>query len=235
MSAQRIQKLLASLGCYGSRRHIESQIVAGKITVAGKVAELGQRINVGDPVKVDGRLVDWSAVPEADATRLIYHKPVGEICTRADPQGRPTVFSALPHLPAGRWISVGRLDINSAGLLLFSNQGEDAHRLMHPRFNHVREYRVRVYGRLSSLATSMLLKGVMLDDGLAAFDTIEQLPSASGRNQWYLVTLHSGRHRLVRRLFAAVNTTVNQLIRTRYGDYRLPKDLNPGESRLLGD
>jgi 23S rRNA pseudouridine2605 synthase len=163
---------------------------------------------------------------------LLYHKPVGELVTRSDPQGRPTVFS---RLPPGRWVAVGRLDINSAGLLLLTDSGELANRLMHPRYEVEREYSARVQGRLAPELLRKLRSGVALDDGTAAFTAIEPQREATGANQWYRVVLKEGRNREVRRLFEDVGARVNRLLRVRYGPVELPRDLAPGQWRELAN
>ena len=226
----RLQKLLAAAGL-GSRRQIESWIEAGRVTVAGRLARLGDRALPGDAITVDGKPVGV-ALEKKDGPRvLLYHKPVGELVTRSDPGGRPTVFS---RLPPGRWVAVGRLDINSAGLLLFTDSGELANRLMHPRYEIEREYEARVQGRLSPEVLEKLRTGVHLEDGPAAFSSIaparqkEGGREGSGSNHWYRVALREGRNREVRRLFEAVGARVNRLSRVRYGPVELPRDLLPG-------
>jgi 23S rRNA pseudouridine2605 synthase len=226
---ERLQKLLARAGL-GSRREIETWIAAGRVTIAGRVAQLGERAGPGDAIAVDGRPVALTA--SASGRVLIYHKPEGELVTRRDPQGRPTVFE---RLPPGRWIAVGRLDINSAGLLLFTDDGELANRLMHPRYGLEREYAVRVQGSLAQAELERLRRGVELADGRAAFDRIEPAdPRARpGANRWYRVTLKEGRNREVRRMFEAVGARVSRLLRVRYGPVELPRDLDPGRWREL--
>jgi len=224
--AERLQKLLAAAGL-GSRREIETWIEAGRVTVAGKPARLGDRALPGDAIAVDGRPVSLSKAGQPRV--LVYHKPVGELVTRSDPQGRPTVFS---RLPAGRWVAVGRLDINSAGLLVFTDSGELANRLMHPRYEIEREYVARVHGRLSPEVLEKLRKGIHLEDGLAAFVLIQE-ERGEGSNRWYRVVLREGRNREVRRLFEAVGSQVNRLTRVRYGPLRLPGDLAPGGWREI--
>jgi 23S rRNA pseudouridine2605 synthase len=220
---ERLQKLLAAAGL-GSRRAIESWIEAGRVTVGGRVAQLGARASVGDEIAIDGKRVELKA---GSGRVLLYHKPVGELVTRSDPQGRPTVFS---RLPPGRWVAVGRLDLNSSGLLLLTDSGELANRLMHPRYELEREYSARVQGTPD---LEMLRRGVELDDGPAAFLSIRQEREATGTNRWYRVTLREGRNREVRRLFEAVGARVNRLVRVRYGPVHLPADLAPGEWREL--
>jgi 23S rRNA pseudouridine2605 synthase len=194
--------------------------------VNGTPAMLGTRARPADRILLDGRPV---LLAEARAIRvLLYHKPVGELVTREDPQGRATVFS---RLPPGRWVAVGRLDLNSSGLLLFTDSGELAHRLMHPRYEVEREYLARVQGAVD---VERLRRGVPLEDGVAAFDTIEPLERESGgANRWYRVSLKEGRNREVRRLFAAVGARVSRLRRVRYGPVELPRGLEPGQWREL--
>ncbi len=226
---ERLQKLLAGAGL-GSRREIETWIAAGRVTVAGAVAKLGDRASPGDPIALDGKLVllRRSAQP---ARVIAYHKPVGELVTRSDPEGRPTAFAQLPRLRDGRWIAVGRLDLNSCGLLLFTDSGELANRLMHPRHQIEREYAVRVLGALSPDAERQLLAGVQLDDGEARFLRLKPMERgrAESANRWYRVVLVEGRKREVRRLFEAVGGKVNRLIRIRYGAVHLPSSLKPGQ------
>jgi 23S rRNA pseudouridine2605 synthase len=221
---ERLQKILAAAGL-GSRREIETWIEAGRVSVAGRVAKLGDRASPADEVAVDGKAVKTTA--ENQPRVLLYHKPVGEMVTRSDPQGRPTVFSSLP---AGRWVAVGRLDVNSSGLLLFTDSGELANRLMHPRYEVEREYAARVQGRLHPDALEKLAAGVHLDDGPAAFSSIEASDqrAETGANRWYRVALREGRNREVRRLFEAVGARVSRLVRVRYGPIELPRDLAAG-------
>jgi 23S rRNA pseudouridine2605 synthase len=196
------------------------------------VAKLGERATAGDALAVDGRPVELGS--KSGGRVLIYHKPEGELVTRSDPQGRPTVFA---RLPPGRWVAVGRLDINSSGLLLFTDDGELANRLMHPRYGLEREYAVRVQGSLNEADLARLRHGVELDDGRAAFDRIEPADPRSGpsANRWYRVTLKEGRNREVRRLFEAVGARVSRLVRVRYGSLELPRDLPPGQWREVAN
>lgn len=207
---------------------IETWISAGRVTINGSVARLGDRGAPGDAIAVDGQLI--SVFEKATPRILLYHKPVGELVTRSDPGGRPTVFS---RLPPGRWVAVGRLDINTSGLLLLTDSGDLANRLMHPRYQIEREYAVRVQGILAPEAIERLSKGVRLEDGQAAFGRIEAAQSAKGVNRWYRVMLREGRKREVRRLFEAVGARVSRLIRVRYGPIELPRDLPPGSWREL--
>lgn len=224
-----MQKLLAAAGL-GSRREIETWIEAGRVSVNGRIARLGDRATLADEIKVDGRPAKLSGAKNPRV--LLYHKPVGELVTRDDPLGRPTVFS---RLPPGRWVAVGRLDINSSGLLLFTDSGELANRLMHPRYQVEREYEARVQGRLRPEDLEKLGSGVDLGDGPAAFTRIRLADGrqGSGTNRWYRVALREGRNREVRRLFEAVGVRVSRLIRVRYGPVELPRDLPPGQWREM--
>jgi 23S rRNA pseudouridine2605 synthase len=196
--------------------------------VNGAVVGLGARASAGDRIAIDGRPV--ALAPPAGPRLLLYHKPVGEMVTRRDPQGRRTVFDALPP---GRWIAVGRLDLNSAGLLLFTDSGEIAHRLMHPRYGVEREYAARVRGALSAGEQRRLVEGIQLDGVLARFERIEPHRGGEGSNRWYRVVLREGRKREVRRLFEALGHPVSRLVRLRYGPIAMPDDLGPGRWREL--
>jgi 23S rRNA pseudouridine2605 synthase len=223
--SERVQKLLAGAG-HGSRRGIEEWIRAGRITINGKPASLGDRATSSDQICLDGKPLDLSG--GADATEvLLYHKPVGEVTTRSDPEGRPTVFDRLPQPATGRWIVVGRLDVNTSGLLLFTNDGDLAHRLMHPSSEIEREYLVRLRGEPSAPVLERLRTGVQLDDGPANFDRIE-VASREGSHSWIRVCLHEGRNREVRRLFEHEGFVVSRLSRLRYGPIELPRDLRGG-------
>ncbi|MGH8707183.1 MAG: 23S rRNA pseudouridine(2605) synthase RluB [Burkholderiales bacterium] len=224
--AERLQKLLAAAG-YGSRREIEGWIAAGRLKVNGETAKLGDRAAPGDRIELDGNPVAARAAG-AQPRVLLYHKPDGEMVTRSDPGGRPTVFQRLPAIPGGKWVAVGRLDINTAGLLLLTDSGELANRLMHPRYEVEREYAVRVLGELRAEELASLRRGIALDDGMARFDTIEPSGSAEGANRWYRVVLREGRNREVRRLFEGLGRKVSRLLRVRYGPVALPRDLRPG-------
>ena len=224
--AERLQKLLAAAGL-GSRREIETWIAAGRLKVNGTLAKLGDRAAAGDLVELDGKALALKA-SGARPRVLLYHKPDGEMVTRSDPEGRPTVFQRLPAIPGGKWVAVGRLDINTAGLLLLTDSGELANRLMHPRYEVEREYAVRVLGELRPEESAKLLAGVALEDGTARFDKLEPSGSAEGANRWYRVVLREGRNREVRRLFEALGRKVSRLLRVRYGPVELPRDLKPG-------
>ncbi|MCK6425358.1 MAG: rRNA pseudouridine synthase [Burkholderiaceae bacterium] len=223
--APKLHKVLAQSGI-GSRRDMEQLIEQGQITVNGEVAHVGMRIARGDVVKVAGRQVKLRIAPPP-ARVIAYHKPTGEVVTHHDPEGRPTVFRHLPRLPAGKWLSVGRLDINTEGLLLFTNSGELANQLMHPRFGVEREYAVRVLGTLDEAARERLLTGVEIEGQSAAFKSIED-GGGEGANHWYRVVITEGRNREVRKLFDSVGMAVSRLIRIRYGTVVLPRGLKRG-------
>lgn len=223
--APKLHKVLAQAGI-GSRRDMEQLIVDGKITVNGQPAHIGQRISFGDHIKVDGKPVKVRIVPPPPRV-LAYHKPVGEVVTHDDPQHRPTVFRRLPRLQQGKWQSVGRLDLNTEGLLLFTNSGELANQLMHPRFGVEREYAVRVLGTLTEDDKAELLEGVAIDGQNASFKSIQD-GGGEGANHWYRVVITEGRNREVRRLFEEVGLTVSRLIRIRYGTVVLPRGLKRG-------
>ena len=227
---ERIQKLLAGAG-HGSRRGIEEWIREGRVTINDRMAVLGDRATTADRICLDGKPLDLGGQREAVEV-LIYHKPVGEMTTRSDPEGRPTVFERLPPAGSGRWIVVGRLDVNTSGLLLFTDDGDLAHRLMHPSSEVEREYLVRLRGIPTPAVLDQLRRGVELEDRPARFDRIE--PGATeGSHAWVRVCLHEGRNREVRRLFEQVGHEVSRLTRIRYGNVDLPRDLRPGTTRLL--
>ncbi len=223
----KLQKHLAGLGL-GSRREIEKWIASGRIRVNTRTAELGDRVGPSDVIRIDGRRVrahKQSGTPVSLVLR--YHKPLGEVCSRSDARGRPSVFSRLPAPKSGRWIGIGRLDINTAGLLLFSNNGEIAHRLMHPSYGIEREYAVRVRGEVTAAMLKRLRSGLDLDDGWARFDRIS--PGAgAGSNRWYHVVISEGRTREVRRLWGSQGLQVSRLIRVRFGPIRLTRGLRQG-------
>ncbi len=230
--APKLQKVLAQSGV-GSRRDIEQMIEDGRIEVNDQVAHIGQRISYGDRIKVAGRPIKVRIAPPP-ARILAYHKPVGEVVTHDDPQGRPTVFRRLPRLQNGKWMSVGRLDLNTEGLLLFTNSGDLANQLMHPRFGVEREYAVRVLGTLDDTSRAKLLSGVEVEGQQASFLSISN-GGGEGVNQWYRVVITEGRNREVRKLFDAVGLTVNRLIRVRYGAIVLPRGLKRGIWVELGE
>ncbi len=221
----KLHKVLAQAGM-GSRLEMEQLILEGRITVNNEPAHIGQRVQFGDHVKVNGKQICFRIEPPP-ARVIAYHKPAGEVVSNDDPQNRPTVFRKLPKLFQGKWQSVGRLDLNTEGLLLFTSSGELANNLMHPRFGLEREYAVRVLGALNQEEKKRLLEGVKLDDGLAHFGSIEE-GGGEGSNCWYRVTISEGRNREVRRMFEAVGHAVSRLIRIRYGAMVLPRGLKRG-------
>ena len=223
--APKLHKVLAQAGV-GSRRDLEQMILDGRVTVNGEAAHVGQRISFGDRITVAGKPIKVRIAPPP-ARVLAYHKPAGEVVTHDDPQQRPTVFRRLPRLQQGKWQSVGRLDINTEGLLLFTNSGELANQLMHPRFGVEREYAVRSLGVLEAEAKARLLEGVPIDGQTAAFKSIED-GGGEGVNHWYRVVITEGRNREVRKLFEAVGHAVSRLIRIRYGSVVLPRGLKRG-------
>ncbi|HEX7865776.1 MAG TPA: pseudouridine synthase [Variovorax sp.] len=221
----KLHKVLAQAGL-GSRLEMEQLILQGRISVNNEPAHIGQRIQYGDQVKINGKPIRYRIAPPPPRV-IAYHKPVGEVVTHDDPQNRPTVFRKLPRLQQGKWQSVGRLDLNTEGLLLFSSSGDLANQLMHPRFGLEREYAVRVLGALTSEEKQKLIDGVRLDDGMAQFGAIED-GGGEGSNCWYRVTISEGRNREVRRLFESVGHAVSRLIRIRYGAMVLPRGLKRG-------
>ena len=221
----KLHKVLAQAGM-GSRLEMEQLILEGRISVNNEPAHIGQRIQFGDSIKVNGKPIRVRIDPPP-ARVIAYHKPVGEVVTHDDPQNRPTVFRKLPKLQQGKWQSVGRLDLNTEGLLLFTSSGELANNLMHPRFGLEREYAVRVLGALTKDEKQMLLDGVQLDDGMAQFGSIED-GGGEGSNCWYRVTISEGRNREVRRMLESVGHAVSRLIRIRYGAMMLPRGLKRG-------
>ena len=229
---ERLHKLLAQSGV-GSRREMEELIAAGRVSINGETAQTGQSASPGDRVKVNGRLVHLKFSNRLPRV-IIYHKPEGEIVSRDDPEHRPTVFTSLPKMSGGRWVAVGRLDFNTSGLLMFTTSGDLANRLMHPRYNLVREYAVRVLGELPDDARQRLLDGIELDDGPAQFATFQDA-GGEGANHWYRVSLFEGRNREVRRMFETVGVTVSRLMRVRYGPFILPPNLKRGQVLELGE
>ncbi len=221
----KLHKVLADAGI-GSRREMEELIVAGRVSVNGEPAHIGQRVAPNDQVRVNGKPI---ARPNAKKPPrvILYHKPAGEIVSHDDPGGRASVFARLPKLRTGKWLSVGRLDLNTEGLLIFTTSGDMANRIMHPRYGTEREYAVRVLGEMDEAQRKSLVEGIDLDDGKAAFGSFDYL-GGDGSNRWYRVTLQEGRNREVRRMFEAVGVTVSRLIRTRFGDLVLPRSLRRG-------
>ncbi len=227
--SEKLQKILARSG-QGSRRKIEAMIRQGLISVDGKPATLGDRVDVAQCPKIclNGQPVLVKSSQDIPCRVLAYYKPEGEFCTRQDTRGRPTVFEQLPELSGSRWVAVGRLDVNTSGLLLFTNDGELARRLMHPSYKIEREYAVRVYGQVDNVKIKQLEQGIQLEDGPAAFLSIQR-QGGEGVNQWYKVTLAEGRNREVRRLWEATGVQVSRLIRVRYGDIALERNIARGK------
>ena len=230
---ERLQKVLAQAGI-GSRREMEEWIAAGRISVNGMAAHLGQSVVPTDKIKIGGRLVNVRFTTTRTPRVVMYHKPEGEIVSRDDPEGRPSVFNALPRIRGGRWIAVGRLDFNTSGLLLFTTSGELANKLTHPSSELVRDYAVRVLGELTLEAQQQLLSGIELEDGPASFASLADA-GGEGANHWYRVTLFEGRNREVRRMIEAVGCTVSRLIRVRYGPFSLPPQLKRGRVHELDE
>jgi 23S rRNA pseudouridine2605 synthase len=224
---EKLQKVLARAG-FGSRRELEEWISAGRVKVNGKIAKLGDRVSAADRILVDGKKVAGPEQRAAAQPVLLYNKPLGEICTRHDPEGRPTVFDHLPHLQHARWVAVGRLDINTTGLLLFTTDGELANKLMHPSAQIEREYAVRVMGEVTPEILKKLHSGVELEDGIASFSSI-QYAGGEGANHWYHVVLLEGRNREVRRLWEAQGLKVSRLKRIRYGSILIPSFVKAGK------
>jgi 23S rRNA pseudouridine2605 synthase len=226
MLTEKLQKVLARAGL-GSRRELEKWISDGRVTVNGKVAQLGDRVSAVDRIQVDGKLIPRLQEEPSTPRVVLYHKRLGEICTRHDDQDRPTVFSALPPLTHGRWIGIGRLEVNTAGLLLFTDNGELANRLMKPRIPMEHEYAVRVLGDMTDDAMTKLMCGVRLEDGVARFDRLID-NGGSGANHWYHVVISESRPRLIRRLLESQGLIMSRLIRIRCGPILLPRELPQG-------
>lgn len=231
MPKERIQKLLANAGI-GSRRQVDRWLTEGVISVNGTVAKPGDRASAEDMIRFQGRLLKLRSPDTIPLRMIAYHKPEGEIVSKHDPEGRKTVFRRLPKLSTGRWIAVGRLDINTSGLLLFTNDGELANKLMHPSSEIEREYAVRILGEVTPEHIAQLTKGIELEDGPARFDDVADA-GGTGANHWYHVVLHEGRKREVRRLWESLGFTVSRLIRVRYGNITLGRRLSSGKSRDL--
>ncbi|MCZ4329874.1 pseudouridine synthase [Castellaniella denitrificans] len=232
----KLHKVLAEAGV-GSRREMEELIIAGRVSVNGEPAHVGQRIGPDDKVRVNGRLVTRPKAGKLPRV-ILYHKPAGEIVSHDDPEGRASVFARLPRIRTGKWLSVGRLDLNTEGLLILTTSGELANRLSHPRYGSEREYAVRVLGELGEQEQARLTSGIELEDGPAQFNSLDYI-GGEGSNRWYRVTLSEGRNREVRRMFQAAGVTVSRLIRTRFGDVMLPTNLRRGrwdelDSGLVG-
>jgi 23S rRNA pseudouridine2605 synthase len=231
--SEKIQKILARAGL-GSRREIEKWIESGRVSVNGKLAHIGDRITYHDKVCVDNREIKLIKSQNQKSRVLIYHKPEGEMCTRTDPENRPTIFDRLPLIRNSRWISIGRLDFNTSGLLLITNDGDLANALMHPSSNIEREYAVRIKGDVNPDMIAKLQKGIPLEDGMARFATITDA-GGTGSNHWYHVVVKEGRNRLVRRLWEALGLTVSRLIRIRFGPVYLPAGLRRGHHVELSE
>ncbi len=231
--SEKIQKVLANAGL-GSRRQLETWITEGRITVNGRVAEIGDRMTYTDKICVDGREIKLLKSKIQKSRVLLYHKPEGEMCTRNDPEGRPTIFESLPIIRNSRWICVGRLDFNTSGLLLITNDGDLAHKLMHPSSCIEREYAVRIRGDVKAEHLQLLLKGIELEDGMAHFEQIND-GGGTGSNHWFHVVVKEGRNRLVRRLWETLNYTVSRLIRIRFGNVYLPSGLKRGKHVELSE
>jgi len=230
-AGEKLQKVLARMGV-GSRRDVEEWITQGRIKVNGAQATLGQRIGYGDAIALDGRLLRRE---EDEVVRrvLIYNKPEGEVCTRSDPEGRPTVFDRLPRPKSGRWINIGRLDINTTGLLMFTTDGELANRLMHPSYEMDREYAVRVRGEVTDEMLENLKNGVVLEDGPARFTDVKEAPQGDGYNRWFHCVVMEGRNREVRRLWESQGLVVSRLKRVRFGPVFLTSDMSVGRWREM--
>lgn len=224
---EKLQKVLARAGM-GSRREMERAISAGRVQVNGETAKLGDRVKEKDRIEYDGKNVMGDIRTAQPVRVLLYNKPEGEICSRSDPERRPTVYQRLPRLKVGRWISVGRLDFNTSGLLLFTNDGELANKLMHPSSNIDREYLVRVQGNVDDDTIARLKEGVMLDDGMAKFTDVV-LSSDEGSNAWFYCVVMEGKNREVRRLWESQGFRVSRLKRVRYGNIFIPSHVRSGQ------
>lgn len=234
LMSEKLQKVLARCGV-GSRREMETYITNNRVSINGKVAKLGDRIDSTETIRVDGHVIEIRPVADEICRVIMYNKPEGEMCTRKDPQGRPTVYDRLPQLKNSRWIGIGRLDVNTSGLLLFTNDGDLANRLMHPSYEIEREYSVRVFGEVENSHLQNLTKGVELEDGIAKFDKIkaDSNQNDESSNRWFTVSLREGKNREVRRLWASQELTVSRLVRTRYADVVLDRRLIQGGWREL--
>lgn len=233
MIDEKLQKIIAHAGL-ASRRKAEQWIKEGRVSVNGNIAELGDRATSKDKIRVDGKILEVTAKDNFQRRMLAYHKPEGEICTQNDPEGRVTVFDTLPKIKNSRWINVGRLDINTSGLLFFTNDGELANRLMHPSHQILRKYAVRVRGEVTEQIIKQLTRGVELEDGYAKFESVDDA-GGEGSNHWYNVSLREGKNREVRRLWEAFDIQVSRLHRIQYGEFELPRSLRRGRWRDLTD
>jgi 23S rRNA pseudouridine2605 synthase len=224
---EKLQKVLARAG-FGSRRELEDWIKQGRVKINGKVASLGDRVNPTDKLLVDGKKVSPPTAASEQARVILYNKPEGEVSTRKDPEGRPTVFDKLPSIKHGRWVAIGRLDMNTSGLLLFTNDGELANKLMHPSSNVDREYAVRVRGDVTQEMIDAMLQGIMIEDNLCRFTDV-QFFAGEASNRWYHVVIMEGRNREVRRLWESQGVTVSRLKRVRYGPMFIPSRIKKGQ------
>jgi len=229
--AERIQKVLARAG-YGSRRQIEVWIKEGKVTRNGETASLGDQVSIGDNMKLDGKPLAAKRLWQQPQQVLLYNKPVGEVCTRKDPEGRRTIYQSLPAPEQGRWVSVGRLDINTSGLIILTTDGELANTLMHPSNEMDREYAVRILGEVTGDMLQNLRDGVELEDGKASFTDVQRA-GGEGANSWFHVVIQEGRNREVRRLWESQGVQVSRLMRVRYGPVIIPSKLKMGQWMMI--
>jgi len=234
-SGEKLQKILARAG-FGSRRSVETLIADGQVKVNGRTATLGDRAEPTDKIKVRDKSIKESRLKKQPTQVILYNKPEGRLCTRSDEKGRDTIFEQLPRIINGRWISIGRLDLNTSGLLILTNNGELANRMMHPSYEVEREYTVRVFGEVTDEALKQVVKGVQLDDGPARFNKVNKMQSSvdsESINKWYKVTIKEGRYREVRRIWEAVGVQVSRLHRVRYGQFTIPRNLRKGKTEEL--
>ncbi len=232
-NSEKLQKILARAG-FGSRRSVEPLIAEGHVKVNGRVAKLGDRATEDDRIMVKDRLIKESRLERQPTKVILYNKPEGRICTRNDEKGRETIFEQLPRIINGRWISIGRLDLNTSGLMILTNNGELANRMMHPSYEMEREYTVRVFGDVTEATIKQMLKGVTLEDGVARFTRIQKMKQADeGQNKWFKVTLKQGKYREVRRIWESQGHPVSRLHRVRYGLFTIPKNLRKGKTEEL--
>lgn len=233
-AGEKLQKILARAG-FGSRREVEKLIEGGLVKVNNKIATLGDRALESDTIKVKDQPVKETRLAKQATQVILYNKPEGQVCSRKDEKGRDTVFSHLPRIINSRWVSIGRLDLNTSGLLIFTNNGELANRMMHPSYEIEREYSVRIFGEVTDNMIKTLKKGVKLEDGWAKFDKVERLKMQEEEavNQWFRVVLKEGKNREVRRIWESQGVQVSRLIRTRYGEFSLPRNLRRGKTEAL--
>lgn len=232
-SGEKLQKILARAG-FGSRRSVETMIADGKVSVNGRIAELGERASETDQIRVNGQLVKQTRLAKQPTQVILYNKPEGRVCSRKDEKGRETIYSQLPRIINSRWVSIGRLDLNTSGLLILTNNGELANRLAHPSYEVEREYLVRVFGEVEEEIIKRLRQGVMLEDGPAKFDKISRLnKDDDAMNTWFRVVLKEGRNREVRRIWESQGVQVSRLQRVRYGPFQLPRNLRKGKTEAL--